>query len=228
MLDLYHHINFKTKEWSCFFGFNNPMSQRHYQTAKVIKRFVLLISLSFTLTLNSQAQYVKTYRVADSVYLSLHSAHRATFMSALVPGLGQIYNQKYWKVPILYAGFAGLIYYADYNNFAYNKYKDIYEIKVKVDLGELPESEDKYAAYSKEYVLSRKDYWRRSRDLCFISMGLLYVAQIIDASVDAHLFDYDITDDLSLRVEPVVLPPNQTFSSNKLNSPLGVRCSVSF
>ncbi len=201
-----------------------PSKQKHRYTAII----VLGVLLCFT-TMAAQAQYIKNGRqIPDSVYLEKHSAHKATFMSALLPGLGQVYNQKYWKVPIIYAGYVGLIYYADYNNFVYNKYKDGYDIKVKIEIGELPSTDDPFPYASKQTLLQYKDTWRRYRDLCFIGMGFLYVAQIIDAGVDAHMFDYNITDDLSMRIEPALLPTNTAFLSNKPSVPMGFRCAISF
>ncbi|MBI9065814.1 MAG: hypothetical protein JEZ09_00900 [Salinivirgaceae bacterium] len=177
---------------------------------------------------SSNAQVGSEYKTTpDSTFLLSHSPHKATFLSACVPGLGQIYNEKYWKVPIIYAGFTGLIYYANYTNFTYNKYKDAYDIRLKIDAGntELVDEYDLPAANLKRL----KDNWRRYRDLNLISIGLLYVMQMLDANVDAHLFDYDISEDLSMRFEPSFLQtPN--FSNQKYyqSASLGVRCSIRF
>lgn len=168
------------------------------------------------------------YTTTDSVFLLTHSAHKATFMSALVPGLGQIYNNKFWKVPIIYAGFTGLVYYAGYTNFVYDKYKEGYNNKLLIDEGNV-EIDDEFPGASPENLRRLKDSWRRYRDLNYIGIGLLYVAQILDANVDAHLFDYDISEDLSMRLEPSVTPINNFAINQGLNkASLGVRCSIRF
>ncbi len=169
--------------------------------------------------------YTSDVEIHDTIYLNHHSPHRATFYSAVVPGLGQIYNKKYWKVPVLYAGFGGLIYFVGYNNFAYTKYKRAYEVKLRIESGE--NLKDEYSYLTKQSVLDLKDDWRRYRDLCVIGIGLLYVAQIIDANVDAHLFDYDVSEDLSLSIQPVIMEPF-AYTNTRSSIPLGMRCSIRF
>lgn len=176
-----------------------------------------------TITNNTQAQYVKGYYIPDSTYLSNHSPHKATFYSALVPGLGQIYNKKYWKVPIIYAGFTGLAYYAGYNNYVYKRFRDSYNAKVKGDT-----ENDEFENYPEEVVLKRMDEWQRYRDLCIIGIGILYVAQILDANVDAHLFDYDISEDLSIVVDPVYLDTRTSTFNQPSTSTFGLRCAIRF
>lgn len=172
---------------------------------------------------STQAQYVKGYNIPDSTYKQKHSPHRATFYSALVPGLGQVYNKKYWKVPIIYAGFTGLAYYAGYNNYVYKRYRDSYNAKIKGDT-----ENDEFANYSKEVILKRMDEWQRYRDLCIIGIGIFYVAQILDANVDAHLFDYDISEDLSLVVDPVYMDTRAMTFQNTNTSTVGLRCVIRF
>lgn len=147
--------------------------------------------------------------------VKMHSPHKATIYSALVPGLGQIYNKKYWKLPIIY-GLTGVFIYAfDFNNDQYNKYKNAY-----ADLS--AEKISDFEGYTKSQVLRLKDGYRRNRDLNVIVLAGIYMLNIIDATVDAHLFDYDISEDLSLNIQPVV---NRTFDNQ---SALGVSCSFSF
>ncbi|MFO7843767.1 MAG: DUF5683 domain-containing protein [Bacteroidales bacterium] len=128
-----------------------------------------------------------------------HSPHKATMYSAVVPGLGQVYNQKYWKLPIIY-GLTGIFIYAfDFNNNQYNKYKNAY---AEFDAGRI----SIFEGYSnKETILRIKDYYRRNRDLNVIVMAGIYMLNIIDATVDAHLFDYDISDNLSFNVQPSLM-----------------------
>lgn len=147
--------------------------------------------------------------------LNVHSPHKATIYSALVPGLGQIYNKKYWKLPIIY-GLTGVFIYAfDFNNDQYNKYKNAYaDINAEIIT--------EFEGYTEAQVLRLKDNYRRNRDLNVIVLAGIYMLNIIDATVDAHLFDYDISEDLSLNIQPVV---NKTFDNQ---SALGISCSFSF
>ncbi|MDA3890050.1 MAG: DUF5683 domain-containing protein [Salinivirgaceae bacterium] len=179
------------------------------------------------ITKNGNAQYTPDYRTPDSTFLFSHSPNKATFYSAILPGLGQIYNGKYWKVPIIYAGIGGLIYYTNYTNYVYKKYKDGYNVKLRIKNGEVG-VEDNYERYGEENLKRLKDQWRRWRDLNIVGLGLIYVAQILDADVDAHLFDYDVSEDLTLRIEPVLIP-NQVYNyKTESATTLGLRCAIQF
>jgi len=128
----------------------------------------------------------------------VHSPHKATIYSAVVPGLGQIYNKKYWKLPVIY-GLTGIFIYSfDYNNTQYNKYKNAYADFQSKKITE-------FEGYTDEAIILRiKDNYSRNRDLNVISLAALYLLNILDATVDAHLFYYDISDDLSLNIQPTV------------------------
>lgn len=128
--------------------------------------------------------------------LNVHSPHKATIYSALIPGLGQIYNKKYWKLPIIYGATGILIYAFDFNNEQYNKYKNAYS---DMDAELITEFE---GYTDKEVLLRIKDNYRRNRDLNVILMAAVYLLNVVDATVDAHLFNYEINDDLSLNVQP--------------------------
>ncbi|MDK2979510.1 MAG: hypothetical protein PWP52_2224 [Bacteroidales bacterium] len=146
----------------------------------------------------------------------VHSPHKATMYSAVVPGLGQIYNKKYWKLPIIY-GVAGVFIYAfDVNNNQYNKYKNAY---AEFDTGKITEFE---GYTNKDIILRLKDYHLRNRDLNVIVLAGVYMLNIIDATVDAHLFDYDISEDLSLNIQPSMMR-----NINQQNA-LGLTCRLSF
>ena len=130
--------------------------------------------------------------------IKIHSPHKAAIYSALIPGLGQVYNKKYWKLPIIYGATGILIYAFDFHNDQYNKYKTAY---ARMDAGEITEFE---GIKDKSILLRAKDGYQRDRDLNVISLAALYLLNVVDATVDAHLFDYEITDDLSLNVQPTL------------------------
>ncbi|MFV0291327.1 MAG: DUF5683 domain-containing protein [Mangrovibacterium sp.] len=139
-----------------------------------------------------------------------HSAHLATMYSAILPGLGQIYNKKWWKVPILYGGFATLAYFIDYNNDYYVKYKQAYSDIIDDDPmsnsfmelgieGNWDWTNASQLSQFENRLNKAQQATRRNRDLLIICTVGVYAIQIIDASVDAHFFDFDISDDLSLQ-----------------------------
>jgi len=121
---------------------------------------------------------------------------RATFLAVVLPGAGQIYNRKYWKLPILYGAAFTLGYYINFNNQQYVYTRDSY---LQVQAGK----KDRYnGAYSLEQLAQLREYWRRNRDLLIIISGFTYLLNIADAAVDAHLGSFDVSDDLSFRVVP--------------------------
>ncbi|MCI6893890.1 MAG: DUF5683 domain-containing protein [Bacteroidales bacterium] len=157
---------------------------------------------------------------------------RSLWLSALCPGLGQVYNRRYWKLPIVVGGFVGLGYAISWNNKmlkdysrAYNdamdndpntkSYMDFYPPTVK--------EEDIDKEWLKRALKSKKDYFRRNRDLCVISIVGVYLICMVDAYVDATLSKFDISDDLSMKVRPTLIEQSRS------NLPgVGVACAISF
>ncbi len=150
-----------------------------------------------------------------------HSPRKATIYSAVLPGLGQAYNKKYWKIPLIYAGFGAIGYFINWNNENYQLFKVGYSHLTDT----IPETQDYLkieAVRRNNYDLNnpnhlnnlktalqrQQDYYRRNRDLLIISMVAFYGLNIIDASVDAHLFDFDISDDLTMKWQPSMLQRN--------------------
>jgi len=123
--------------------------------------------------------------------------------------MGQVYNGKAWKVPIIYTVFIGAFYMIDDNNFKYNVFKDAYK-NYSVDGPPIWQP-----SYSESQLKDQKDFYRRNRDLSIIIAGLMYLMNIIDASVDANLMNFDISDDLTMNVQPDIKPmtiqPQSTF-----------------
>ena len=136
------------------------------------------------------------------------SVKKATTLACIFPGAGQIYNRSYWKVPFVVGGFASMIYCIDWNNRGFQRFKKAYNLLA--DYEQHPENypngptDEFRGRYSADFIKNLRDNYRRNRDLCIILSGALYVLQIIDAHVDAHLKDYDISDDLSMNLEPLV------------------------
>ena len=160
---------------------------------------------------------------------------KAVIYSAIFPGLGQIYNRKYWKLPILYGGFVGLSYAITWNNSHYQDYFDAQRALLDDDPANdhvwekmLPYGMDAETADKNWFsgvLKDRKNYFRYYRDFSIILTAALYGLGIVDAYVDAQLFEFDVSPDLSMRVEPVIFKKTD---SNYLADSYGFRCSFSF
>ncbi len=134
---------------------------------------------------------------------------KKAMIMAIIPGLGQIYNHKYWKLPIVYSGFAAIGYFAVTNRNYYKTFKEAYNYKTAhPDCNPTSTGcENQYAKkYSKKTLKIIRDYYRRNMQLSYIIGGAWYLFQIIDANVDAHLSHWNISNNLSLEVAPVIQP----------------------
>ncbi len=164
----------------------------------------LFITILF-IGLNVKAQTVqyngnKVVEIDSSIYS--HSPKKAAIMSAILPGLGQVYNKKYWKAPIIYAGFGVLTYNIIKNNKGYIEFRDAYRARVDSD----PNNNNIKPEYTTDNLRVIKNLYWKNRDLMIILTATLYALNILDATVDAHFFTYDISDDLSLNISPVIEP----------------------
>ena len=161
--------------------------------------FLFFVSVKFS---SAEEMIVDTLKMSgDSLSLTAtakHRANKAAMYSAIIPGTGQIYNKSYWKVPVIYAGFGVLAYFIKFNNDNYKTFKTAYSYRIDGD----STTDDGYPNYTNDDLLVRRDYYRRNRDLCYVFVGVVYVLNIIDAYVDAHLKDFDVSDDLSLHTSP--------------------------
>ncbi len=161
---------------------------------------------------------------------------RAMWLAIVLPGAGQIYNRKYWKLPIIYGGFVGCAYAITWNNQMYHDYSQAYMDIMDNDpntqsynqflhLGTVINSsnEDRY----KDIFKKRKDKYRRWRDMGMFVMIGIYALSIIDAYVDASLSQFDISDDLTLHIEPAFLKDPRS-NSPLQSGGLGLQCSLTF
>ena len=153
---------------------------------------------------------------------------RALWLAIVLPGAGQVYNRKYWKLPLIYGGFVGCIYALQWNNTMFKDYSQAY-----LDIMDSDPSTESYNQFLhlgtkitssnitqyQDIFRRRKDRYRRWRDLSFFCMLGVYALSIIDAYVDASLSEFDISDKLSLRIEPTVF---STAQRNSLNLPSAI------
>jgi hypothetical protein len=144
------------------------------------------------------AQYNST--VSDTLVRRKPNPRTAIICSALLPGLGQIYNGNYWKVPLIYGAGGALVYTFQYNNSKYMKYRKAYDEGDKNKIYII----DGYQRTYEQLPLGR-DYYRRYRDLSLFGLVGVYLLNIVDAMVDAYFTNFDISDDLTMHIEPVVV-----------------------
>jgi hypothetical protein len=202
------------------------------------------IIILLTIGLKAEAQQVNSaidsLQKSTSVEKNKLSPKKASFYAALFPGFGQIYNGKYWKLPIIYGGYVGLIYIFGWNNNNYKDYSQAYRtIAQYQSAADMPATDRTYLdnfiknpsinldnpshfSYVTTSLKSGKDFYRRNRDLTIIGVAALHILSIIDASVDANLFDFDISDDLSMKIEPAQI------NLNGQNPVLGLNLAFKF
>ena len=122
---------------------------------------------------------------------------KAGSYSAIIPGAGQIYTKKYWKVPIIYAGLITSAYYIKQSNDSYQLYKDTYLKRIN---GEY--SDEFQGKYSDANLITLSNHYRRNREISILFFIGTYILNIVDASVNAHLFQYEIDENISLKIDP--------------------------
>lgn len=151
----------------------------------MLKHILLGCVLLFACNINAQEPAVKIPK-------------RAALYSALLPGAGQVYTKKYWKVPIIYGGLITSAYYINESHKLYDLYKTTYLNRLNGN------NNDEFAdTYTNENLQTLTEHYRRNREISALLFTLTYVLNIVDASVNAHMFDYNVSDDLSLHIQPV-------------------------
>ncbi len=157
--------------------------------------FLVIVFLSFIcFSQNGDTLKVEKKQNQKAIY---GEARKATIMSAILPGLGQVYNRKWWKVPIVYAGLGGFGYLLVSNQKKYNFYGKNLKAENDGDPNTINETK-----YNSSQLLTLKNDYRRYRDLGVIGCAIIYILNMVDANVDAHLKTFDVSDDLSLELKP--------------------------
>ncbi len=237
----------------CVFTFHQALGQDSEQTPKEnTKKKVSLIRPStapsdsiisdFNASLDSltttsvliDSTVIATDTLLQEIQVSTFDpdAMRAVWLSALCPGLGQIYNRRYWKLPIVVGGFTGLIYATTWNSRMFSDYQQAYldvtdtdpNTKSYMDFFPPYYTEDMIdQAWLKNVLKTRKDAYRHYRDYCIVGMVALYLVCIIDAYVDAEMYHFDISTELAMNVKPALIPTSLT-----LQPALGLQCAITF
>lgn len=232
--------------------FNRPVKPARRHTSPIAETpeqsaFAAAAADTDSLTIATDSVYSEVYAIGKNPTDSLSMRReetkftfvpdptKAVWMSALFPGLGQLYNRRYWKLPIVIGAYMGLGYATNWNNTMLRDYTRAYSDIMDND----PNTKsymDFFAPTVKESNLDkswltdllrrRKNYYRRNRDLCIICMVGVYAIAMIDAYVDAQLAHFDITPDLSVDIAPTLLPSN---SSNRFSTPsVGLYWALNF
>ncbi len=157
--------------------------------------------------------------------------YKATWLAVVIPGAGQIYNRKYWKLPIVYGGIMGCLYAYNWNNQMYGDYRQAF-----LDIMDADPNTKSYESFfpsgydfqsNEEYLKNlfkkRKDRYRRWRDLSVFACIGVYLVSIVDAYVDAHLSSFDISDEINLSIKPEMVP-----GINSDGGHYGFNCNISF
>lgn len=223
---LYAHSNNKYKKYKKIYDElrlteGTPRSQIDpYQTKMInynTQRQVFFIGAAFT--------YL--YFLGDGVVNYPHMttpAKRATTLAMIFPGAGQFYNKSYWKVPIVIGAFATMGYVIDFNSRGYKRFREAYNL--------FEEGKDEFGGrYPQSTLQNLRDSYRRNRDLSIILTCALYVLSVVEAHVDAYMKDYDISDDLTMRVEPTLIDISGLRASSRTSgygSGIGLTMKINF
>ena len=183
-----------------------------------------------TVRVTLAGEYIKT----DTLKVWIPDPKKALWMAIAFPGGGQIYNRKYWKLPIIYGGFLGCMYAMSWNNTMYHDYAQAYLDIMDDDPNSqsynnfLPPSYDVESNLERLQTLfkKKKDYYRRYRDLSIFCMIGVYALSVLDAYVDAELSSFDISRDLSMKIKPSVIT-DRAMAQGPNNS-YGLKCSIAF
>lgn len=156
-------------------------------SARIITEIILLLFLFAAVPVSAQMDPVlkdsNRTQIDTSKFVMKKSPWGAVIRSAILPGFGQFYNESYWKIPVVWGGFVYLGYQWDKGNSLYKKYKDLYTASVNANnIGD-------------ETLRQSRDFYRDQRDLIAVFIGLAYFLNLVDAYVDAHLFDFEVPKD---------------------------------
>lgn len=205
------------------------------KTYRIILRaflFALFLLIPNRARAQADSSLIKGEIITPKPTAKYYSPHKATLYSAVLPGMGQIYNKKYWKAPIVWGAMFGAGYMLFFNQKYYTEYKNAYRDYIIQDPANrsyeplinrlhevygMEKSDLEYGGKNSKWFLnalnSKKMYYRQYRDYGYVAIGLVYVLNIIDAAVDAHFKQFDISDDLTIHWEPVCTP-NPIYGTN--------------
>jgi len=166
------------------------------------KKFHIVLVVSLFFTFNSFSQEELIIKAKDTTYTSpnefdMLSPARAAFYSAILPGLGQAYNKKYWKIPVVYGALGTGIYFYDLNNNNFNRARTAYKLRLNGKPNEF-DGEDGNIFLSDDALVRAQKSYKKDRDLSLLVTVALYVLQVLEASTNAHLLQHNVDNNLTL------------------------------
>lgn len=183
--------------WSFCMRVNNTL------TKKIIH--ILLTGVTCLLFIAPVSAQDSDSAAVKPVHTKVHSAKKAMLYSAVCPGLGQIYNKKYWKLPIIYVGLGTAAYFFVSNLNYYHNYNNALKQRDNYTNG-IGQPDQYYNLYSSAELSDIVSYYRKNVDICVIVAAGIYIMQLVDANVDAQLHGFNVSDDLSLNFTPHLTP----------------------
>ncbi len=237
------------------FAFSQDIAQHEFTPMEIIGNELAMVDDSLKTVNANKANTIRLKNTKDTLHTIVadttkqtqkHPARdwatwrpdpqRALWLALVIPGAGQIYNRKFWKLPIIYGGIMGCVYAMRWNNMMFKDYSQAYLDLMDDDphtasyeqflhLGRYINDSNK--SQYQEIFRKRKDYYRKYRDMSFFIMVGVYALSVIDAYVDAELSVFDMSRDLSMKVKPAVI--GSDMCNNPLRSSgLGFQCSLNF
>lgn len=167
------------------------------------KYFIFIIFLNFTSfsqNLVSPDSLSSDFLDSNLINNKNSNYNKAPLLSAILPGLGQIHNKQYWKLPVIYGGYLLIGHYIKFNNDMYKEFRSA--LIAQTDDNEL--TINPFPNFSESSLERNMEYWRRNRDLLIIFTGVYYILNIVDAHVFSHLNDFDIGNDISFSLSPEI------------------------
>jgi len=166
-----------------------------------VKNSFLITLLLVLFSFNSFGQQNGELKIKPQDSLTTKKIHidplspaKAAFYSAVLPGLGQVFNKQYWKVPVIYAGLGAGVAIYSYNHKEYNRFRDAYKRRI---LG-LPDTDVKFINFTDTHLIEAQRFHKKNRDLALLGTALFYILNIVEANVSAHLAQFNVNEDLTL------------------------------
>lgn len=163
---------------------------------KVLQYIALSICLFLSFQVKAQEEISLKSADTTKAIINPNAPAKAAFYSALVPGLGQAYNKKYWKIPLVYAGLGAGIYYYTWNQKKYHEFRD--EYKRRLD-GTYDPNHPIYGDLDNDRLVRAQKFHQRNRDLSALITAFIYILNIVDANIDGHLMQFNVNDNLSIK-----------------------------
>ncbi len=207
---------YQLMSWSAFLNsFKSDISFR----AISLTVLMALSFVSFSQSNRADSIFLNREDIETIETYSQLDPNKAAIFSAVLPGMGQAYNNQYWKIPLIYGGGLLIGHYIEYNHRIYHEFRNA----LVAEVDGRPETINPYAGrFSQDALTRNRDAFRRNRDMLIVIAGAFYLLNIVDAHVSAHLHEFDINENLSMKVSPSIE------STPLFSQALGVSVSLRF